>query len=176
MEIYLIRHTSIDVPAGYAYGFTDVPLKPTFEQEAEVVKSKLKGIEFDKVYTSPLSRAHKLATYCGFPEAIKEDRVKELNFGEWEMKPWQELTEDTRSTEWFADWVNYPAPGGESFVQQYERVAAFLDEIRNSGCKRVAIFAHGGVVTCARVYAKQYEFKEAFNNIPSYGEVVKLTF
>ena len=28
MEIYLIRHTSVDVPAGYAYGQTDVPLKP----------------------------------------------------------------------------------------------------------------------------------------------------
>ena len=27
MEIYLIRHTSVDVPAGYAYGQTDVPLK-----------------------------------------------------------------------------------------------------------------------------------------------------
>ena len=38
MEIYLIRHTSVDVPAGYAYGQTDVPLKPTFEEEAEEVK------------------------------------------------------------------------------------------------------------------------------------------
>ena len=35
MEIYLIRHTSVDVPAGYAYGQTDVPLKPTFEEEVQ---------------------------------------------------------------------------------------------------------------------------------------------
>ena len=28
MEIYLVRHTSVDVPAGYAYGQTDVPLRP----------------------------------------------------------------------------------------------------------------------------------------------------
>ncbi len=41
MEIYLIRHTSVDVPAGYAYGQTDVPLKPTFEEEAEEVKKGL---------------------------------------------------------------------------------------------------------------------------------------
>ena len=41
MEIYLIRHTSVDVPAGYAYGQTDVPLKPTFEEEAEEVKKWL---------------------------------------------------------------------------------------------------------------------------------------
>ena len=25
MEIYLVRHTSVDIPAGYAYGQTDVP-------------------------------------------------------------------------------------------------------------------------------------------------------
>lgn len=38
MEIYLVRHTSVDVPAGYAYGQTDVPLRPSFEDEAEAVK------------------------------------------------------------------------------------------------------------------------------------------
>lgn len=38
MEIYLVRHTSVDVPAGYAYGQTDVPLRSSFEDEAEVVK------------------------------------------------------------------------------------------------------------------------------------------
>ena len=27
MEIYLIRHTSVDVPAGYAYGQTDVTIE-----------------------------------------------------------------------------------------------------------------------------------------------------
>lgn len=41
MEIYLVRHTSVDVPAGYAYGQTDVPLRPSFEDEAEAVKKDL---------------------------------------------------------------------------------------------------------------------------------------
>ncbi len=35
MEVILIRHTSVDVPPGVCYGQTDVPLKPTFEQEPE---------------------------------------------------------------------------------------------------------------------------------------------
>ena len=41
MEIYLVRHTSVDIPAGYAYGQTDVPPCPSFEDEAEAVKKKL---------------------------------------------------------------------------------------------------------------------------------------
>ena len=40
MEIYLVRHTSVDIPAGYAYGQTDVPLRPSFEDEAEAVKKR----------------------------------------------------------------------------------------------------------------------------------------
>ena len=42
MEIVLIRHTSVDVPPGVCYGQTDVPLKPSFEQEAAVSKENLK--------------------------------------------------------------------------------------------------------------------------------------
>ena len=86
MEIYLIRHTSVDVPAGYAYGQTDVPLKPTFEEEAEEVKKGLSDHTFDKVWTSPLTRCVRLANYCGFPEAEREDRIKEVNSGEWATK------------------------------------------------------------------------------------------
>lgn len=176
MEIYLIRHTSVDVPAGYAYGQTDVPLRLSFEQEAEVVKQSLAGLQFDKVYTSPLTRCVRLATYCGYPDAQREDRIKELNFGEWEMKSWEELSADPRSGAWFADWINVCTPDGESFMEQYKRVASFLDEIRNSNYDKVCIFAHGGVLTCARLYMGEYDIKEAFKNIPSYGAVVTLKF
>ena len=55
MEIYLVRHTSVDIPAGYAYGQTDVPLRPSFEDEAEAVKKNLSGHTFDKVWSSPLN-------------------------------------------------------------------------------------------------------------------------
>ena len=62
MEIYLVRHTSVDVPAGYAYGQTDVPLRHSFEDEAEVVKETLSAHTFDKVWSSPLTRCVRLAT------------------------------------------------------------------------------------------------------------------
>ena len=85
MEIYLVRHTSVDIPAGYAYGQTDVPLRPSFEDEAEAVKKNLSGHTFDKVWSSPLTRCTRLAAYCGYPDAEKEDRIKEISFGEWEI-------------------------------------------------------------------------------------------
>ncbi len=176
MDIYLVRHTSVDVPFGYTYGYTDVGLKETFEQEALLVKRALSGLSFDKVWSSPLSRCLKLATYCGYPDAIADDRIKELNFGEWEMKSWEELNNDPRSKEWFENWMEMPTPGGESFKDQYNRVACFLDEIRNGEFEKVCIFAHGGVLTNARIYAGQCPPEKAFEKLPSYGEVIRLSF
>lgn len=74
MNIYLIRHTSVDVPKGLCYGQSDVPLRPTFEIEAAVTKAKIESIHFDMAYTSPLSRCTRLAQYCGseMPSATPE--------------------------------------------------------------------------------------------------------
>lgn len=176
MEIYLVRHTAVDVPFGYTYGQTDVALKETFEEEAEKVKQNLSGLIFDHVWCSPLTRCVRLADYCGYPDAMRDDRIKELNFGEWEMKSWHELSDDPRSKSWFENWITTPTPGGESFHDQYNRVAAFLDEIRQYDYKKVCAFTHGGVVTNARVYAGEYGPEKAFENIPSYGEIIKLQF
>lgn len=173
MELYLIRHTAVDVPAGIAYGQTDVPLKPTFEQEAEIVKTNLIGETFDNVWTSPLSRASKLATYCGYPDATIDDRLMEISFGTWEMLSWQEIATDAHSKRWMEQWVDTPAPQGESFQMQYERVTAFFEELKKNNFKKVCAFAHGGVIACANVYTGLVEKESAFSQIPTYGSIVR---
>lgn len=174
MELTFVRHTSVDVPPGTCYGQTDVPLKSSFETEAAKVKQQLAGEHFDAVYTSPLSRCTRLAAYCGYPDAIRDPRLMEINFGEWEMKPFTSFTGE-HAQRWFDDWINTPAPGGESFMDLYRRVADFLYELRQSDLQNVCIFTHGGVITCARIYTHQYDIKEAFRHIPDYGEVVRMT-
>ncbi len=166
----------MDVPAGYVYGQTDVSLRPSFEEEAVVVKSVLENERFDKVWTSPLTRCVRLATFCDYPDAERDDRIKELHFGDWEMTAWTDLEADPRSAGWFADWVNARTPNGESLMDQYRRVSSFLDEIRGNGFRKVCLFAHGGVLTCARIYAGEYGMEDAFSHIPAYGEVIRLTF
>ena len=60
-ELLVVRHTSVDVPQGICYGGTDVPLQPTFAEEAERVRQSLEGYTPDRVLSSPLSRATRLA-------------------------------------------------------------------------------------------------------------------
>ena len=173
MEIYLARHTSVDVPRGTCYGFSDVPLRTTFRHEAAATRLRLSGLTFDHVYTSPLSRAAKLAAYCGYPDAERDERLKEMNMGEWEMKRFDDIT-DERLKLWYDDYLNRPATGGESFRDLYARVSAFLDQLRREHFRRVAIFAHGGVLVCAQVYAGEIPLEDGFKHLTPYGGVVRI--
>jgi len=176
MEIYLIRHTAVDVPEGICYGQTDVPLKDTFEAEAAVVKQKLHDIQFDAVYTSPLSRCTKLADYCGFPYAVRDDRLKEISFGEWEMRPYHQImTTDPRIKEWLADFMHSPATGGESVADLNTRIASFLDEIKTKEHSCVAIFAHGGILAGAQAYAGLIRPEDGVKSPEPYGGIIRIS-
>lgn len=175
MNIYLIRHTSVDVPKGMCYGQSDVPLRSTFEEEAAAVKAGIASIAFDRAYTSPLSRCTRLAEYCGFADAIREPRAMEIDFGDWEMKLFDEI-DDPNLQRWYGDYVNVRATNGESFADQYRRVSDFLQEVRHREERNTVVFAHGGVLKCAQIYAGMVRPEEAFNEITPYGGMVRLEF
>lgn len=174
MEIYLIRHTSVDVPKGTCYGFTDVPLKSSFEAEAALTRQKLQGIQLDRVFTSPLSRATRLASFCGFPDAIPDDRLKEMNMGEWEMQKFEEIN-DPQLQKWYDHYIDTPTTGGESFRDLYQRVSNFLNDLRiHNDIQHAAIFAHGGVLICAQVYAGEISIEEGMKHLTPYGGVIRI--
>lgn len=165
----MVRHTAVDVPEGTCYGQTNVPLKPSFENEANLVKQNLVSVKFDAVLSSPLGRCRRLAKYCGYTNIIYQDRLKELHMGDWEMQKW----DDIDMSIWDKDWVNNPTPNGESFSQMYNRVSSLMDEVTQGNYNKVLIFAHGGVISCARVYFKQADIQSTFDLMPNYGEIVE---
>ena len=170
-KIYMIRHTSVNVPRGTCYGQTDVEVNATFEQEAAVSKAGIEGLHFDKVFSSPLHRCVKLATFCGYPDAERRDEIKEINFGQWEMRKYDDI-HDAFIEAWYRDYVNTRAPGGESFKDQFERVALFLDEMRGSKYSDVLVFTHGGVMACSLLYCGKVEIKDVFSHVPDYGKMI----
>ena len=174
MEIWFIRHTSVDVPRGTCYGRSDVPLRDSFEEEAEAVRNNLEGSCFDAVYCSPLTRARRLAAFCGYPEPIIEERVLEVNYGDWEMTSFIE-NPTPEMLQWYEDWRNTKPPGGESFREAFLRVSGFIDDLKLSGKERVAVFCHGGVLICASIYAGKVAFDDALPHAFDYGEILKIT-
>ncbi|MBR2395476.1 MAG: alpha-ribazole phosphatase [Bacteroidaceae bacterium] len=173
MKVYLIRHTSPDVPKGTCYGQTDVPVAPTFPEEAAATLAAIPDIRFDMVYSSPLTRASKLAAFCGYPAPRLDNRLKELNFGRWEMQMYDEI-DDPYIQEWYNNFVDAPIPGGESFREMYRRISDFMDELKQKDFENVLIFAHGGVLACARVYAGLCDLRHAFENLIPFGGMISI--
>lgn len=173
MEVVLIRHTSVDVPKGTCYGWTDVPVAQTFDTEAAETKRNLGETPFDAVYSSPLTRARKLAAYCGYPVPVLDSRLKEMHMGDWEMRRFDDIN-DENLQKYYDDFIHTPTTNGESFTQFYGRVSSFLDDLKDKGLNRVAIFAHGGVLMCAGIYAGLYTEETCFQYNPPYGGILRI--
>ena len=170
MKVYLIRHTRVDVPRGTCYGQTDVPLAPTFAEEAAVTKQHLEGLTFDKVYTSPLTRAWNLAKYCGYTDAHPDDRLKEMHMGDWEMQRYDDIHDEALQM-WYKDYMHLAATHGESFPMVYRRIASFLDELKTKPYRQVAVFAHGGPLIAAGIYAGIIPEDDAFHYLTDFGGI-----
>lgn len=174
MQVVLIRHTSVAVPRGTCYGQTDVPVSDTFEQEAEQTLRNLQPfMPFDAVYSSPLTRARKLAAYCGYPTPTVDARLMEMNMGQWEMQLYDEI-QDPHLQAWYQDYMHLPTTGGEAFPNLRARVASFLDQLRQQEYERVAVFAHGGVLVAAGLYAGLYTEENAWDHLVPFGGLITI--
>lgn len=91
-----------------------------------------------------------------------------MNMGDWEMKLFDEI-EDENLQRWYNDYMHLAATNGESFPVLYARVASFLDELKTKPYRRVAIFAHGGVLICAGIYGGLFPEKDCFSHLVPFG-------
>mgnify|MGYP001945506839 CR=1 FL=1 len=173
MKLYFIRHTSVDVPEGVIYGQTDVPLRASFEQEAEIVSSKIQDLDFGAVFVSPLTRCVRLADYCGYKEAIRDERIKEIHMGDWEMKSVGKPT-SFREVHKEYNLLTTQPPNGESFSMLYNRVSEFINEIKQLNHEVVAIFAHGGVLASAQVYSGDLLPHNILDGLAPYGGIIQI--
>ncbi|WP_346864219.1 alpha-ribazole phosphatase [uncultured Draconibacterium sp.] len=175
MKLIAIRHTSVEVEPAICYGQSDVGLAPSFQKEREEVALRLKGFRFDKIYSSPLLRCKLLAEYLFDRESIVfDDRLKELDFGEWELKSWNAIYNDPLGKVWMDNYQNLPTLNGESYPQMAERVSAFLNEVKLEENNTVAIVAHAGVIRILKSIIKKCSIEDLFNTFkPKYGSVIE---
>lgn len=171
MNLTLLRHTTVDVPPGMIYGQTDVPLNASFNDEAAMVIEQIAPITFDAVYSSPLSRCLRLAQKIS--SEVKTDiRLMELNFGDWEGKLWGDIDQTPEAKAWFADYVNNPAPGGESYTQLIHRCKVFIEELKKFNQENICIVTHGGPIRAFKSILEKTPPKETFlKNSIGYGDI-----
>lgn len=170
LELYLVRHTSVDAPSGTCYGQTDVPLAASFVHEAEEVRRALDGVRFDAVLSSPLSRCTRLADSCGYTTYHTDPRLMEMDFGDWENRLWDDIT-DPHLQRWFDSWATERTTNGESFADVCHRASLVVDSLsKMSG--RVLLFTHAGFIRALWVTLNRCTPNEAFARSIRYGELV----
>ena len=176
MKLIAIRHTSVNVPAGTCYGQTDIETSETYEIEREVILNQLKDESFQVIYTSPLSRCRKLAEYIanGNP-VINDSRLLELNFGYWEGKLWDEISQTPEAKAWFSDWINLPCLNGESYRQLYQRVKDFTQYLKyDHPNETILIVTHSGVIRALTCLATEMELQKSFELKIDFGSINQL--
>ncbi|HEY8918533.1 MAG TPA: alpha-ribazole phosphatase [Chitinophaga sp.] len=171
MEIYLIRHTTPAIERGTCYGFADLDVAGTFTEEATRVKQLLPGKPF-VVYASPLQRCSKLAHFLFGDDLTKDDRLKELNFGDWEMKRWDDLGPDALQA-WMDNYVYARVPGGESYEDLFNRSVEIFKEVIAKNQDAVLV-THSGVIRALLAYVTNTPLENSFELRVEYGRIARL--
>lgn len=171
MEIYLIRHTTPAIERGVCYGFSDIDLAESFEEEAQQVALQLPHRSF-RVISSPLQRCTKLARRLFKQAPLTDERWKELNFGDWELQHWNQIDKDAL-TRWMQHFVHQRVPGGESYLDLQTRCIAAFQEVLDQKQDTV-IITHGGVIRTLLSHVNQLPLEQSFTTRVDYGAVVHL--
>lgn len=177
MEIYLVRHTETICEKGICYGQSDVNIAEPFDEIFSKIISELP--EEAVIFSSPLKRCAILAKHI--QENIKtisyqeDERLKEMNFGDWELKNWNEIPSEELNP-WMEDFVNIKVTNGESFVELHERVGYFLSDTISKIDQPIIIVAHAGIIRSILCHQTSLPLKEAFNSKVDFGQVIKIDF
>lgn len=176
MEVYLIRHTETVCEKGICYGQSDVDIAEPFDAVFSEIVSQLPPEV--AIFSSPLKRCVILAKHI--QNKIKtisyqeDDRLKEMNFGDWELMNWNDIPSEQLNP-WMEDFVNIQVSNGESFVELHDRVGIFLSEILSKNTQNpIVIVAHAGIIRSILCHQTSLPLKEAFQNKVDFGQVIKI--
>lgn len=151
MRLFLIRHPPPAVAPGICYGATDLPLAADPAVYAAALAPLLPRAA--PLYASPLERCRRLAELL-HPAPRFDARLREIDFGDWEMQPWDALDRGLLAA-WAADPCRFTPPGGEAVAALRRRVRAFLAALPDEA----VLVTHAGVIkVCAAELAGEEDW------------------
>lgn len=173
MELYLVRHTTPQIEKGLCYGQSDIGVTETFHSEAELIREALPA-DPGIVYSSPLQRCRVLADHLFPASTIRlEPDLMEINCGKWELMHWDKIP-PAEINPWMEDFVNVSIPGGENYIDVFNRTVACFNRIREQKEPGVLV-THGGVIRSILSYVTNTPLRDSFGAFSlHYGCVVRI--
>ena len=151
----LMRHADTAWSAeGRIQGRADLPL---LENICVSLPDACRGM---RVVTSPLARCVETAARLGAPDALREPRLIEMDWGEWQgellVALRRRLGDEMRDNE--ARGLDFRPPRGETPRGVYERVKTWLRELSGEGRPTLAI-THRGVIRAILAEASGWDMR-----------------
>ena len=171
MKLFFLRHTSLNVEIDVFYGQTDLDVSDRFEEEVKLIQNKIKDFNIDtksiKVYSSPLKRCIKLTNKLT-ENYIIDERIKEMNLGDWEMKKMSSISKKEK-LDWENNLLSFKIPNGESNNEFLKRLKSFLDDIFKFN-EDALIVCHAGSINGMLSLLTKEPFDKMVKN---YWELIK---
>jgi alpha-ribazole phosphatase len=138
MKVVLVRHPAPLIAPGVCYGRRlDIAAVPAGNLVSDPA---LAGAQL--VWSSPARRCLEVAASISVSQMVPlrvDDRLQELDFGDWEGRPWSAIPRDDLDR-WAADPLAFAPPRGESGASLIARVRSFRAGLRED----CVVVSHGG--------------------------------
>jgi len=154
---FLVRHAAHERLGGLLCGrMPGVSLGSLGQGQAKRLGQRFANENIASVQTSPLERAREtaqpIAAATGREPEICEEIV-EIDFGAWTGRPFEDLAEDPRWSDWNAARPVHRPPGGESMLEAQGRIVRVMEELRRDYRDRaVVLVSHSDVIKAALLY------------------------
>jgi probable phosphoglycerate mutase len=138
-------------------GHTDIPLSDAGRLEVQGRSVPAQFLSWP-AFTSPLSRSMETARLLELPPPKTDPRLMEMSYGAWEGETWPELRERYGESLVRRErlGLDFRPDGGESPRELRTRLAAWLDEIRDTDQPAVVV-THKGVIRMALAMATGWD-------------------
>ncbi|MDQ0163094.1 histidine phosphatase family protein [Bacillus alveayuensis] len=121
------------------------------EQGIRELKSKVYPKSPDRLFSSDLNRCIETANII-YPhlKPILLKELREMNFGDFEGKTFEDLRDDIQYEQWLNDPFQIPPPNGESYASFKKRIhngwSRILEAFQDPSIKQIVCVAHGGSI------------------------------
>lgn len=158
MRIYLVRHGETDWNIDRRYqGIEDIPLNNTGVEQARLCAKALSTMQFDAIYSSPLTRAYDTATLIA--QGLQEEHSAEAIKGDMPSDCYQVRVDERLLERDFGlisglfpkereEFINSKKDANmEPFEHLTTRIMEILEELRSKYSDgNVLVITHGGVI------------------------------
>lgn len=150
MRLILLRHGetvwNIDKRL---QGHDNSPLSERGIEQAKAIAGSIRILAPARVVTSDLGRARQTAEVIGYAHAPSDERLRELNMGEWTGERKAHLI--ANKSQLYSDWRagRFTPAGGESWDDFVSRIKSGLTDCVYKGTGDLLAIVHSGVVRAA---------------------------